>query len=148
MVKCAAHAAYNLRSARRRPSPLSAAFDRAYLDGPFDEQTGTLSAKAFLATGQRIPGLGNGALQDIVWTARIHPRRRMASLSPGAVDRMYGAIRPVLHTMVEQGGRGTERDPFGRPGGYATALSKATVGDPCPACGSPIRKTVLFLVAA
>jgi len=126
--------------ARRRPSPLSAAFDRAYFDGLVDEQTGALSAKAFLATEQRIPGLGNGVLHDILWTARVHPKRRVATLSPEAVDRMYGAIRSVLRAMVDQGGRDTERDLFGRPGGYASVMSKNTVGKPCPACGSPIQK--------
>lgn len=126
--------------ARQRPSPLSAAFDRAYFDGLFDEQAGVLSAKAFLATEQRIPGLGNGVLQDILWAARVHPKRRMATLAAGEVERMFGAIRSVLWAMVERGGRDTERDLFGRPGGYGTVLSKNTVGNPCPACGSPIRK--------
>jgi formamidopyrimidine-DNA glycosylase len=40
-----------------------------------------LSAKAFLATEQRIPGLGNGVLQDILFTAGIHPKRKMAAIS-------------------------------------------------------------------
>ena len=40
-----------------------------------------LTAKAFLATEQRIPGLGNGVLQDILWDAGIDPRFDMRSLS-------------------------------------------------------------------
>ncbi len=59
--------------ARQRPSPLSDQFDRAVFDGLLTEECGKLSAKAFLATGQRIPGLGNGVLQDILWTAHVHP---------------------------------------------------------------------------
>ena len=64
-----------------RPSPLTDAFDRAYFDTLFNADTPKLSAKAFLATEQRIPGLGNGVLQDILWTARIHPKRKMGELS-------------------------------------------------------------------
>lgn len=126
--------------AKQRPSPLSEAFDRRYFDGLFDERTGELSAKAFLATEQRIPGLGNGVLQDVLWAARVHPKRRMATLSAGEVERMFGALKSTLQAMVAQGGRDTERDLFGRPGGYTTVLSKNTVGNPCPACGEPIRK--------
>lgn len=126
--------------AKERPSPLSEAFDRAFFDGLYDERTGELSAKAFLATEQRIPGLGNGVLQDILWTARIHPRRKMATLSAEEMEAMYEAVKSVLREMVAQGGRDTEKDLFGRPGGYATVLSKNTVGKACPACGTVIRK--------
>ncbi|MCL4505003.1 MAG: endonuclease VIII [Chloroflexi bacterium] len=126
--------------ARQKPSPLSDAFDRAYFGGLFDENTGKLTAKAFLATEQRIPGLGNGVLQDILWTARIHPRRRMADLSRSEIGAMYRAVKSVLKKMSAQGGRDTERDLFGFPGGYTTVLSKNTVGKPCPECGALIQK--------
>ncbi len=49
-------------------------------------------------------------------------------------------MKTVLTAMTEQGGRDTERDLFGNPGGYATVLRKHTVGKPCPACGSILRK--------
>jgi formamidopyrimidine-DNA glycosylase len=125
---------------RKKPSPLSAEFDRACFDGLFDENTPKLSAKAFLATEQRLPGLGNGVLQDILWTAKINPRRKMASLSAAETQAMFEAVKSVLKAMAEQGGRDTERDLFDRPGGYRTVCSKNTVDHPCPACGSTIIK--------
>jgi formamidopyrimidine-DNA glycosylase len=126
--------------AKARPSPLTDAFDRAYFDTLFDDNTPKLSAKAFLATEQRIPGLGNGVLQDILWTARIHPKRKMGELSQKAVDDMFAAVKQVLAEMTARGGRDTERDLFGRPGGYETILSRNTVDAPCPVCGTIIRK--------
>lgn len=126
--------------ALQRPSPLTDAFDRAYFDTLFDAETPKLSAKAFLATEQRIPGLGNGVLQDILWTARIHPKTRMADLPEAAVGAMFDAVKDVLARMTAQGGRDTERDLFGEPGGYRTVLSRNTVNTPCPACGATIRK--------
>ena len=126
--------------ARQKPSPLFNRFDRAYFDSLFDENTGGLSAKAFLATEQRIPGLGNGVLQDILWTARIHPKRKMAELSDEAIQDMYSAVKRVLAEMTAQGGRDVERDLFDRPGGYKTILSKNTAGRPCPVCGTTIKK--------
>jgi formamidopyrimidine-DNA glycosylase len=125
---------------REKPSPLSDEFDRAYFNSIFDENTGNLSTKAFLATEQRIPGLGNGVLQDILWTAKIHPRRKMADLSSKEVSQIYRAVKSVLQKMVKQGGRDTEADLFGCPGGYRTILSKNTVGKPCPACDTIIAK--------
>lgn len=126
--------------ARQRPSPLSPAFNRTYFDSLFDESTPKLSAKAFLATGQRIPGLGNGVLQDILWTARIHPKRKMNTLSAAELDAMFDAVKTGLRIMTELGGRDTESDLFGCPGGYTTIMSKNTAGQPCPECESTIRK--------
>jgi formamidopyrimidine-DNA glycosylase len=67
--------------AKERPSPLSKEFDEDYFNSLKDEKTPKLSTKAFLATEQRIPGLGNGVLQDILWTAHLNPKRRMDDLS-------------------------------------------------------------------
>jgi formamidopyrimidine-DNA glycosylase len=125
---------------KSKPSALSAAFDRAYFATLFTGDTPKLSAKAFLATEQRIPGLGNGVLQDILWSARIHPKRKMGELSEPQIDTMFETVRTVLAAMTAQGGRDTERDLFGRPGGYKTILSKNTVDTPCPACGRIIVK--------
>ncbi len=126
--------------ALERPSPLADAFDRAYFAALLNDETPALSAKAFLATQQRIPGLGNGVLQDILWTARIHPKRKMGDLPETDLEAMYGAVKGVLAEMVALGGRDTERDLFGDTGGYRTVLSRNTVGAPCPACGATIRK--------
>ncbi len=60
-----------------KPSPLSEKFDLEYFNSILSG-TGTekLSAKAVLATKQRIPGLGNGTLQDILFNAGIHPQKK------------------------------------------------------------------------
>ena len=126
--------------ARKKPSPLSDEFDRDYFDRLFGENAGELSAKAFLATEQRIPGLGNGVLQDILWTAKIHPKQKIACLSRKEMTQMYRAVKSVLRKMTDQGGRDTERDLFGCPGDYQTILSKNTVGQPCPVCGAIVKK--------
>lgn len=53
---------------------------------------------------------------------------------------MYNAVKQVLTDMAQKGGRDTERDLFWQPGGYVKALSRKTAGQPCPACGTVIRK--------
>jgi formamidopyrimidine-DNA glycosylase len=126
--------------AQQKPSPLSEAFDLRYFASLFDEKAWKMSAKAFLATEQRIPGLGNGVLQDILWRAQIHPKRKMSDLSREEIEALFHAVKNVLKEMADSGGRDTERDLFGCPGGYLTVLSKNTAGCPCPTCGTSIRK--------
>jgi formamidopyrimidine-DNA glycosylase len=126
--------------AKQKPSVLSEAFDRAFFDDLRDQAGANQPAKAFLATQQRIPGLGNGVLQDILWTARVNPKRKLGDLSEAEFDSLFKAVKGVLSAMAEQGGRDTEQDLFGQPGGYRTILSKNTLDQPCPACGGPIRK--------
>jgi formamidopyrimidine-DNA glycosylase len=126
--------------AKAKPSPLTDAFNRSYFNTLFDETAPKLSAKAFLATEQRIPGLGNGVLQDILWTARIHPKRKMGDLSEDEIQAMFASVKQVLYEMTAQGGRDTERDLFWQYGGYTTVLSRKTRGTPCPVCGTSIQK--------
>ncbi len=123
--------------------PSDNAFDEKYFEGLFNatlKSKRTASAKAFLATEQRIPGLGNGVLQDILFRARINPRRKIATLSAQERHAMYETVRDTLREMTEKGGRDTERDIFGNPGGYRSLLSKNTWTEPCPVCGSTIVK--------
>jgi formamidopyrimidine-DNA glycosylase len=130
-----------LAVARARPSPLTDAFDAAYFDAIVDAPgTVKLTAKALLATEQRIPGLGNGVLQDILFAAELAPRRKVTGISTDQRATLFAAIKTTLTDMTAQGGRDTERDLFGRPGGYRTLRSRHAVGEPCPRCGGSIRK--------
>lgn len=123
-----------------KPSPLGDGFDAAYFDRLVAGAKPNLSAKAFLATEQRIPGLGNGVLQDILFNARIHPKRKMATFGERELDALFGAVKSTLAEMTAAGGRDTEKDLFGNPGGYKVVLSKNTYADPCPVCGGALVK--------
>lgn len=129
-----------IRAAKDKVSPLSDAFDAPYFASLLDEGALKLSAKAFLATKQRVPGLGNGVLQDILYEARIHPKRKMHTLSQVELDALFAAVKSVLAEMTALGGRDVESDLFGHKGGYATRLSRKTYLDFCLRCGSPISK--------
>lgn len=128
------------RGALEKPSPLEEGFDTAWFESLFAETKKNYSAKAFLATGQRIPGLGNGVLQDILFRAGIHPKRRLSTFGSREVDNLFVTIRETLAKMTAAGGRDTERDLFGNFGGYRTILSRNTCTDPCPVCGADIIK--------
>jgi len=125
---------------REKPSPFSEAFDRAYFETLFVGIKKSLSVKALLAAEQRIPGLGNGVLQDILWVARIHPKRKAESLSDAERDTLYRATVATLKEMRGGGGRDTEKDLYGKSGGYQTVLSSKTLAHPCQACGGAVRR--------
>ncbi|NLI22364.1 MAG: endonuclease VIII [Clostridiales bacterium] len=127
------------RAACDAPSPLGDAFTPAYFQS-LRAGADKLSAKAFLATEQRVPGLGNGVLQDILHVAGLNPKRRMASVSASAFETLYRALTGTLREMAALGGRDVETDLYGRPGGYHTRCSRKTEGTPCPVCGTVIVK--------
>lgn len=127
--------------AKVKPSPLSEDFDRTYFDNIISKQDNEkLSAKALLATEQRIPGLGNGVLQDILYNAHIHPKKKVGTFSIEDKDNLFNSIKTTLAQMTFEGGRDTEKDIFGCFGGYKTKLSKNTVGQNCEICGGKIKK--------
>jgi len=127
--------------AQEKPSPLSNDFDWEYFERMLsDVEVPKLSAKVFLATKQRIPGLGNGVLQDILYNAGIHPKRKVSTFSDDERKKLYNSIKGTLTEMSNQGGRDTEKDLFNQLGGYITKLSKNTAGKPCPKCNGTIIK--------
>jgi formamidopyrimidine-DNA glycosylase len=64
----------------------------------------------------------------------------MNTLAAEEWEALFDAVKNGLQIMTEMGGRDTETDLFGHPGGYVTVLSKNTAGQPCPECESTIRK--------
>lgn len=123
-----------------KPGPLSDEFSFEYFQKLYPSSGKKLSAKAFLATEQRIPGLGNGVLQDILWDAGIDPRFDMREATEDDFRVLYTSLRKVLKEICEHGGRDTERDLFGNKGGYITQLSKNSLHEPCMKCGHEIHK--------
>lgn len=132
------------RGAVEKISPLEEGFDATWFGRLVAVAGKNLSAKAFLATEQRIPGLGNGVLQDILFRAGIHPRRKMNSLGDAELDTLFRTLKSQLSEMTRFGGRDTEKDLFGRPGGYRVVLSRNTFSEPCPVCeGGIVKETYL-----
>lgn len=130
---------YHQRSLGSIP-PLDDRFDETFFDNIFKSTTKDLSIKALLATEQRIPGVGNGVLQDILFNAGIHPKRKKSTISDFEKEELYHCLKVTLKNMTDKGGRDTEKDLFGKNGGYKTLLSKNTINDPCPICGNAILK--------
>jgi len=121
-------------------SPMSDLFNEEYLESLFKSVTKDISIKALLATEQRIPGLGNGVLQDILFNARLNPRRKISTINDLGKSDLFHCLKTTLKSMTNKGGRDTERDFYGHNGGYQTILSKNTYKKPCVVCGDEIIK--------
>ncbi len=126
-------------SSASKPDPLTDAFTYEYFRNLYPDGK-KLSAKAFLATEQRIPGLGNGVLQDILWDAGIDPRFPMLQATEDDFRKLYDSVVRMLRKMCDEGGRDVENDLLGNPGGYISQLSKRSLEEPCMKCGTPIQK--------
>jgi len=101
--------------------------------------------KGFLvATGyllqNHINGLGNAIVQDILFHARISPKRKIPDIAPEERSQLYDAIQGTVAKAIELGGRYDEVDLYGKPGGYMRLMDSKTVDTPCPNCGAFIQK--------
>jgi hypothetical protein len=121
-------------------SAISKEFTNEYWINLIHSVKPTMSLKAFLATEQRIIGIGNGVLQDILFAAKLHPKRKIESLSEEEKDILYQKTKSVLEEMIRKGGRDTEKDMYGNLGNYKTILSKNTYKEGCPVCHGAITK--------
>jgi formamidopyrimidine-DNA glycosylase len=130
-------------------SPIGDDFTADYFLGLFSEldEDDSRSIKYFVISKPGIWGVGNGYLQDILFRAKLHPRKRAVELNRRQQRALLSATKKVLKEAVRLGGRDTERDLYNRPGGYTRILHSKVVGKPCPECGAPIEK-IQFLGGA
>jgi formamidopyrimidine-DNA glycosylase len=104
------------------------------------------SIKQLLLAGRVVVGVGNIYATESLFAARVHPQTEAGRLSRARCDRLAAAIRQVLARAIEAGGS-TLRDfsstegVAGRYTEFAQAYGRA--GQPCPRCGTPIRRQVL-----
>ena len=70
----------------------------------------------------------------------MHPKKKVNTLSSKDKEELLNFLKATLTQMVDGGGRDTETDLNGNPGGYTTLLSKNTVSKPCSTCGTIIIK--------
>ena len=98
--------------------------------------------KAFLLDQSRIAGIGNAYIHDILFLARLHPKRKIDSLSAGEIDGLALAIEQGLRPSLLKGGAFYETSLNGEKGGFLMEeiLVGYREGGPCPTCGTPIEK--------
>ena len=86
-----------------------------------------------------LAGIGNAYADEILWAAKLHPKRRVATLDEGEMDRLRGA----LHATLERAAEIVESQ---LPATLGTKVRthmnvRGRAGEPCPRCGTKIIRT-------
>ncbi len=93
-----------------------------------------------------VAGIGNIYSDDILWRAKVHPKRRAKSLKPAELVAIFQAMREVLTKAVKLRGTSTTdfRDTAGLEGGYTEhRLVYQRTGESCSRCKTPIERMVI-----
>ena len=129
------------------PEPLEDEFTRngvEYLQETLSSRRAQI--KSLLLDQKVVSGVGNIYVDEILYDARLHPRRKANTLSDEDWRRLHAAIIKNLAAGVEHGGTTVRlyKDVLGRPGehqNYLRVFEKQ--GKPCPDCeGKVVREKV------
>lgn len=122
------------------PSPIGG---KRFTFGGFSELLGKknmMLKSALVGREAIVVGLGNSAFQDIIYRARLHPKRKTQGLDEDEKSGLYNAIRLVLQERIRRGGKDEFLDIYGNQGGYTPAMGPNMKQQICPVCGTIIEK--------
>jgi formamidopyrimidine-DNA glycosylase len=138
----AAEARQHMHVQESRITPLGDKFTYRYFHDLFEivEPDSSKSIKYFMISEPGIWGMGNGCLQDILFLAKLHPRRKVVDINLDEQKVLYNTIMNNLDAIIKAGGRDSEYDLYGKKGGYRRLMDSKTKDTPCPVCGTPIEK--------
>ena len=88
-------------------------------------------------------GVSNSTFQDILYRAKLHPKRKASELSTEELRRLYDSIRLVFNERLRLNGKDRFRDLYGKQGGYTPAMGPNMKQQACPECGTSIENLSL-----
>jgi formamidopyrimidine-DNA glycosylase len=124
--------------------PLTPAFTADYLRAQARGRTAPI--KSFVLDQRRIAGVGNIYADEALFRARIHPLRAAGSLTGVQLEALREAIEHALAAGIDA--KGATIDDFrhvdGAQGSFQDLFQvHQREGEPCPVCGTTIRKLVV-----
>ena len=124
------------------PDPMEPGFDEAAVIRRLrSRRTGVKTA---LLDQSLVSGIGNIYADEALWRARLHWATPAAALSRADAARLLAAVREVLGEALEAGGTSFDRlyvNVNGESGYFGRSLAVyGREGEPCPRCGTPIRR--------
>ncbi len=85
-----------------------------------------------------VAGIGNAYADEILWAARLHPKRRVGSLDPEEMARFYAAFREVMARGLAEVEGAMPPELGTKPRAHMRVRGRA--GTPCPRCGTTIMR--------
>jgi formamidopyrimidine-DNA glycosylase len=123
--------------------PFDSSFTAAHFHAALQRRRAPI--KAVLLAGDVVVGAGNIYACEALHAAAIDPRTRCDRLSGPRAARLLSAVRDTLSRALELGGSTLRdfRDAHGMDGAYqAQAAVYGRAGQPCPRCGTQVRRVV------
>ena len=126
------------RDFSQTPAPIGEKFK-------FDQFSNGLSSKTVniksLIVGKDalVVGLGNSAFQDIIYRAKIHPKRKSSELVDAEKRGLFEALAFVIQERIRAGGKTQFQDLYGKQGTYVPAMGPNMKNRDCPTCQTPVK---------
>ncbi|MBL8486878.1 MAG: bifunctional DNA-formamidopyrimidine glycosylase/DNA-(apurinic or apyrimidinic site) lyase [Rhodocyclaceae bacterium] len=121
--------------------PLEAAFTGRWLHAALRGRRGPV--KPAIMDSHLVVGIGNIYASESLFRAGIDPRRAAGRISGQRCDRLADAVRATLNEAIAAGGSSL-KDFIGSDGGKGWFQQSHFVygraGEPCRACGGPVRQ--------
>ena len=122
------------------PEPFSEEFTAGYLKEKIGGRRAQI--KPLLLDQKVVSGIGNIYVDEILYDARLHPRRKANTISGEEWEALHAAIRKNLAAGIEHRGTTVRLyfDVLGRPGDHQNHLRVFEKdGEPCPGeCGGKV----------
>jgi formamidopyrimidine-DNA glycosylase len=93
---------------------------------------GSAPLKARLLDQKAIAGVGNLLADEILWRARLSPRRPTGSLSDEELDRLRRELRAAVRSAIRRGGAHT-----------GDLIAHRERGGHCPRCGAELERATI-----
>jgi len=120
------------------PSPLEDVFTYESFSRQLAENNNMLKT-VLVGKNALLVGLSNSSFQDIIYRARLHPKRKGAQLGEGEKRALFDAIKLVIEERLRLGGKDQFIDIHGERGGYQPTMGPNMKNKNCPRCGTAIK---------
>jgi len=124
------------------PDPMEPAFDEAALLTRLSARHSGI--KRALLDQSLVSGVGNIYADEALWRAKTHWDRQAASMRRADTARVLAAVREVLAEALTAGGTSFDSlyvNVNGESGYFGRSLAVyGREGEPCPRCGTPVRR--------
>lgn len=126
------------------PEPLSDGFTIAGFRRSLERSE--VAVKTYLLSQRPVAGVGNIYADEALWQAGVHPETPAKSVPIARVGPLRDAIKTVLQASIAA--QGTTLNDYrtvdGGVGGYLERLAVyGHTGEPCPRCGTEIRRSIV-----
>ena len=87
-----------------------------------------------------VVGISNSTFQDILYRARLNPKRKASGLSEDEIQRLFDTIKFVVTKRIKLNGKEHFQDIYQKHGKYIPSMGPNMKDQKCPECGTTIQK--------